>query len=101
MTIKKFPHHPESIPDEMLLGECFVVCDPEKVPLIAIPSGTIITASSTEPDTWRDHTVALATYEKNAHVTGVGRVLTIDDPYVGVDLDKCLYREIGEIEPWA
>ena len=101
MTIKKFPHHPESIPDEMLLGECFVVCDPEKVPLIAIPSGTIITASSTEPDTWRDHTVALETYTRNAHISGVGRVLTIDDPYVGVDLDKCLYREIGEIEPWA
>ena len=101
VTIKKFPHHPESIPDEMLLGECFVVCDPEKVPLIAIPSGTIITASSTEPDTWRYHTVALETYTRNAHISGVGRVLTIDDIYVGVDLDYCIDPEIGEIEPRA
>jgi primase-polymerase (primpol)-like protein len=101
VTIKKFPHHPESIPDEMLLGACFVTCDEEKVPLIPIPSGTILMASSTDPDTWRYYPVALETYEQNAHVTGVGRVLTIDDPYVGVDLDKCLYPETGKIEPWA
>lgn len=31
---------------------------------------------------------------------GIGYVFSDDDPYVGIDLDRCL-REDGEVEPWA
>ena len=99
--IRKFPHHPERIAEELLRGEFFVTCDEDKVPLIAIPSGSIFEASSTDPATWRYHETALETYTRNAHISGVGRVITREDPYVGVDLDKCLDPATGEVEAWA
>lgn len=99
--IRKFPHHPERIAEELLRGEFFVTCDEDKVPLIAIPSGSIFEASSTDPEAWRCYETALETYTRNAHISGVGRVITRVDPYVGVDLDKCLDPATGEVEAWA
>jgi hypothetical protein len=32
---------------------------------------------------------------------GIGFVVTTNDPYVGIDLDKCRDPETGVIEPWA
>src|SRR5207244_12523629 len=32
---------------------------------------------------------------------GVGFVFSSDDPYTGVDLDKCRNPETGQIEEWA
>jgi primase-polymerase (primpol)-like protein len=33
--------------------------------------------------------------------TGIGFVFNEDNPYVGVDLDKCRDKETGEIDEWA
>jgi len=99
--IKRFPHYPKRVAAELLLDDYFVTCDEEKVPLIAIPNGAIFEASSTDPDTWRSHSVAFETYINNAHISGVGRVITATDPYVGVDLDDVLDPETGEVEGWA
>jgi putative DNA primase/helicase len=34
-------------------------------------------------------------------MSGVGFVFTEDDPYAGIDIDKCRDSETGEIDPWA
>ena len=57
-------------------------------------------ASSTNPDTWCSFEDACAAYEKGGF-DGVGFVLTKNDPFVGIDLDKCRDPETGEIQPWA
>lgn len=46
-------------------------------------------ASTTEPGTWCSYAVALAAYQSGGF-DGIGFVLTEDDPFVMVDLDKCL-----------
>ena len=57
-------------------------------------------ASSTDPTTWitYDEAVALAA---SAGLPGVGYVFAADDPYTGIDLDKCRDPQSGVIAPWA
>lgn len=100
-TLIRFPHHPEAIPEELKAGEVFVTCDENKVPQIAIPSGRVFAASSTDPDSWRDYPVALETWIENEHIAGIGRVITAEDDYAGVDLDACIDPDTGELQPWA
>jgi len=57
-------------------------------------------ASSTNAITWATLDVALA-FARREGSPGVGFVVTPDDPYVGIDLDKCRDPETGDIEPWA
>lgn len=57
-------------------------------------------ASSTNPTTWGTYAEALAIVRRG-DADGVGFVLTADDPYICVDLDKCRDVRTGEIEPWA
>jgi primase-polymerase (primpol)-like protein len=57
-------------------------------------------ASSTDPATWANYTEAVAAYREDRY-DGIGFVFTKDDPFCGVDLDKCRNPETGEIEPWA
>ncbi|MEE8370050.1 MAG: hypothetical protein V3S00_04695, partial [Dehalococcoidia bacterium] len=56
-------------------------------------------ASTTDGATWGtyDEAIQLAQGKRAA---GVGFVFTPEDPYVGVDLDKCRDPETSEIEPW-
>jgi len=58
-------------------------------------------ASSTDPHTWASYSEALSTYHGSAQLDGIGYVLSPDDPYVGVDLDKCRDRDSGAIQTWA
>jgi putative DNA primase/helicase len=57
-------------------------------------------ASSTNPKTWAPFEAAIA-YAEEHSMPGVGFVFTEDDPYVGIDLDKCRNSETGEIDQWA
>lgn len=58
-------------------------------------------ADSTRPSTWTTFSAALNAYQKTGQFSGIGFVFTPDDPYLGVDLDKCRNLETGEIAPWA
>jgi putative DNA primase/helicase len=57
-------------------------------------------ASSTNPKTWAPFEDAIA-YAEEHSMSGVGFVFTKDDPYAGIDLDKCRDTKTGDIEPWA
>jgi putative DNA primase/helicase len=90
-------------PDELRTKEQFVAWreedrdgEPTKVPY-SIRGGR---ASSTNPGTWaRFGDIVL--YAEENRMDGIGFVLTEDDPYTGIDLDKCRNRETGEVAPWA
>lgn len=60
-------------------------------------------ACVTDPSTWGTIDQAWKYYEshKNAGIMGLGFVFTIDDPFTGIDLDKCRDPETGIIAPWA
>jgi putative DNA primase/helicase len=90
-------------PDELRTKDQFVAWreedrdgDPTKVPY-SIRGGR---ASSTNPDTWAPFG-DVAVYAEENSMDGIGFVFTEDDPYTGIDLDKCRNRETGEIAPWA
>src|SRR5215207_6708848 len=90
-------------PDELRTKDQFVAWREEdrdgdltKVPY-SIRGGR---ASSTNPETWARFGDVVVYAEKN-RMDGIGFVFTEDDPYTGIDLDKCRNRETGEIEPWA
>jgi putative DNA primase/helicase len=56
--------------------------------------------SSTDLLTWRPFEEALETLRAGDH-DGLGFVFCSEDPYTGIDLDKCRDPETGDIEPWA
>jgi len=51
--------------------------------------GTPSKAQSTNPKTWSDHEDVLKAAYIDGLFDGIGFVFSADDPYVGVDLDKC------------
>src|SRR5215204_232018 len=97
----RFPHDAADVPGELLPGDSWVLCDEHKAPLIAIPNGACFLANTTDPQTWRSYETAFEAFTDNAHFAGVGRVLRADEDYCGIDLDKCLDPDTGEISPWA
>ena len=101
LATERFQHHSQNVPSELKTSERWVTCDEYKVPLIAIENGTIFAASSTNPDTWRRYETALASWQDNDHIAGVGRVIAEDEDFVGVDLDDCVDPPTGELSPWA
>lgn len=70
---------------------------PTKVPYLV---GTSTRASATNPSTWRTFEDAVAAHQVGGY-TGIGFVFTEDDPFVGVDIDKCRDPQSGQIEPGA
>jgi len=58
-------------------------------------------ADSTAPSTWSTFDEAVATAQSNDQLAGVGYVFAADDPYCGVDLDKCIDPATGQTKPWA
>ena len=57
-------------------------------------------ASHSDPATWGTYAQARV-FAMSRKMAGVGFVLTDDDGFTGVDLDKCRNPETGELEPWA
>jgi primase-polymerase (primpol)-like protein len=57
-------------------------------------------AAVDRPETWGTYQEAVQAASNHSN-DGVGFVFTEDDPYTGVDLDKCRNPETGELEEWA
>jgi putative DNA primase/helicase len=57
-------------------------------------------ASSTNPETWVNHSEAVSAHREHGY-HGIGFVFTPQDDLCGVDLDGCVDPENGEIEGWA
>ena len=63
------------------------------------PSGA--RADSTDPATWSDFATAQQAFINDASFSGIGFVFSENDPFVGIDLDKCRDPDTGEVERWA
>jgi len=74
-----------------------------KLTKIPINPNTGNNAASDNPETWASFDKALGYYEqhKSPACDGIGFMFSKDDPYTGVDPDKCINAETREIEPWA
>jgi primase-polymerase (primpol)-like protein len=70
---------------------------PTKVPYTP---HTSFRASAVDSTTWRPFFEAHSAYARG-RCDGIGFVFSDDDPYCGIDLDKCLDPETGDIAPWA
>ena len=59
-------------------------------------------ASTTNHLTWSSFEKACEAFQANGSpYAGIGFVFSEDDPYTGVDLDKCRNPKTGEVAPWA
>ena len=75
------------------------VCHKQKVPYNA---RTRKMASSTDPTTWSTFEDAYVAYQSRTNgFSGLGYVFSVDDPYIGIDLDKCRDAATGVTEEWA
>lgn len=54
-------------------------------------------ASTRDADHWSDYATASRVAREHAGITGVGFVLTADDPFVGIDLDDVIDPETGAV----
>ncbi|MEO8287118.1 MAG: AAA family ATPase [Chloroflexota bacterium] len=97
----------DNLPDEIKARQQFVLWryeprsgtgKPSKVPYN--PYKPDRKASVTDSTSWGAFEAAVSAYNQHGF-SGVGYVLTADDPYVGIDLDHCRSAETGEVEPWA
>lgn len=94
---------PESIPAELKIIPRWLLWrletrdgKPTKTPYQV--SGAL--AKVNDPTTWTDFDTALSTYLKGGY-SGLGIALSDDDDLLGVDLDKCLNPDTGELDPKA
>lgn len=71
---------------------------PTKIPYC--PQDPKRKAEADNPATWGSYEKAL-TISITDGFAGIGFEFSADDPYTGIDLDKCRNAETGEIEPWA
>lgn len=71
---------------------------PTKMPYQARHPGR--RAKVDDPRTFATFEQAKLAARLNADVAGVGYVFTADDPFVGIDIDRCLTSD-ARVEPWA
>jgi len=98
--------YPENIPHELKELEQWVLWKSEapkkrfgnesKVPYQ--PNGK--KASPANPETWTSFENVLDAYGRGGY-SGIGFVLSEDDPYCAIDLDNCRDIFTGIISPWA
>ncbi|MCR4289886.1 MAG: AAA family ATPase [Candidatus Scalindua sp.] len=105
LELNKSNLFPEKIPEELKVLNQWVVYrlikKQGKEKLSKVPYQTKYgKANSTNPKTWCTFEQVLEAYT-NKNFDGIGFVFTKDDPYCGIDLDKCINPETNVIEPWA
>ena len=90
----------DKIPPELKALRHWVCYRPNKVP---VNPKTGDNAKADDPDTWGEFDQAVRHWEahKDNGIAGIGYEFSGDDPFVGIDLDKCRNPETGEIESWA
>jgi putative DNA primase/helicase len=100
---------PEAIPEEIKTlwqwvgwKAAYRPAHHKKNPWAKVPKNpeTRRNADPTASRTWGAFDLAVAYYVTDM-ADGIGFVLTLDDPYAGVDLDHCRDPLSGEIQPWA
>lgn len=57
-------------------------------------------AAVNDPSTWCDFDSALQAL-REGQASGIGFVIAEHDSVVGIDLDRCVDKESGEVAPWA
>ncbi len=72
--------------------------NPTKCPISPRKGGTV---SSTDAATWGTYEQATTALRRCSDLDGVGSVFTSNDPFAGIDLDKCIDGASGQIKPWA
>lgn len=90
----------KKIPPELKALPQWVCWRPNKIP---VNPKTGRNAKADDPTTWGsfDHAVKYWQAHKNKGIAGIGFEFCANDPFTGVDLDKCRNAETGEIELWA
>jgi len=89
-----------SIPEELRALPQWVARGREPGDKVPVDPRTGRNASVTDPSTWGTYEEATAAVQKHK-LQGVGFVFTGNDPYVGVDLDKCRDPQTGKVAEWA
>lgn len=85
------------IPEELITRRQWVCWRPDKTPVNPKTGGN---AKTDDPSTWAEFAEAAKLWEeqKDSGIAGVGYQFSSDDPYCGVDLDRCLTPESGELK---
>lgn len=101
------PVDPDGVRPELIALDQWVcwearrrIDNPAEWTKVPINARTGAKASATDPQTWAPFATALARYRRDG-LSGVGFVVTRDDPYTGIDLDKCRDPGTGALAPWA
>ena len=85
---------PENIPTELKVLNQWVVWRLEetdgKWKKVPFNPSTQQCAKVNDPSTWSDFETVLKVYGSGGGYSGIGIVLTANDPYIGVDIDECI-----------
>jgi len=94
-----------NIPDELKALAQWVVWRREgrngKMTKVPYDAKTDERASTDEAETWSTFEQATNSLARTEDYDGIGFVFTAEDPYVGVDLDKCRDGKTGHVQPLA
>lgn len=98
--LKKIPPDLKVLPQWVCWREEVRDGKPTKVPKNPKNGGN---AKADTPGTWGTFAQAVQYWKdhKSNGIAGVGFEFSADDPYSGIDLDKCRDAETGEMETWA
>jgi len=88
------------IPPELKAPPQWVTYKADKTPVNPKTGGN---AQADNPTTWGEFSQAAKHYDayKKNGIAGVGFEFSANDPYTGIDLDRCRDLATGEIEAWA
>lgn len=72
---------------------------PDKRP--CSPTGRGLSGWQKNPNQWLTYTDAVAAYNANQNLAGIGFVLTKDTGFIGIDMDDAVCSDTGEVAKWA